>query len=88
MNTQKKHFYQAFDATVKKFDLDIHEISKVSGVPPSKLELFRGGFDTNIDTVESLIVALPMEARHHLMEWMVNADRTSQSSKINTLQAI
>ncbi len=81
MNNPKSHFYQAFDATVKKFDLDVHEVSNASGISLSKLALFRGGFDTNVDTVESLIVALPVEARKYFMELVVNPDMLQQINR-------
>lgn len=64
------HFYQAFDQTIKEFDLNIHEIVTSSGISSSRLRLFRGGFDTRIDTVEKLIAAMPMAARRYCMELM------------------
>lgn len=88
MKTTKIHFYQAFNATVKKFDLDINEVSKASGISPSKLRLFRGGFDTKIDTVESLIAVLPNEARSYLMETIVNPDLPKQMNRLEVCQAV
>jgi predicted transcriptional regulator len=88
MKNTKVHFYQAFDATVKRFNLDINEVSSSSGIPVSKLVLFRGGFDTKIDTVENLLAALPVEARTYLMELMVNPESTFQSNRFDVLQAV
>jgi hypothetical protein len=50
--------------------------------------LFRGGFDTKIDTVENLLAALPVEARTYLMELMVNPESTFQSNRFDVLQAV
>jgi predicted transcriptional regulator len=88
MKQAKIHFYQAFNATVRKFDLDIKEVSKSSGIPLSKLALFQGGFDTKIDTVENLIAALPVEARNYLMELMVNPSGATQPIECDMLQVV
>lgn len=80
MKKAKTHFYQAFDATVRKFDLDIDEIAESSGIPSARLALFRGGFDAKIDTVETLLTAIPIEAKCYLMELIINPDRPIEAN--------
>lgn len=81
MEKAKTHFYQAFDATVRKFNLDINEIAESSGIPSTRLALFRGGFDAKVDTVETLLAAMPIEAKSYLMELVINPSRAVEAGR-------
>jgi transcriptional regulator with XRE-family HTH domain len=70
------HFYEAFDKTVKKFDLQFSDLAQATGITVSGISNFRKGFNVKVDRVETLLMALPMDARRYFME-LVIADEES-----------
>jgi transcriptional regulator with XRE-family HTH domain len=62
-----RSFSFAFKETLFRFNLSGSELSEKSGLTPAQISQFKSGKNLRIDSVERLLEAMPVPARHYLL---------------------
>ncbi|MBD2234939.1 helix-turn-helix domain-containing protein [Phormidium tenue] len=60
-------FYDAFNKTLKRFDLKAGDLARKTDLSIQRVSQFKNGFNVRIDTLQKLLEVMPQEARRYML---------------------
>jgi DNA-binding Xre family transcriptional regulator len=69
-------FYDAFNKTLKRFDLKAGDLARKTDLSMQRVSQFKTGFNVRLDTLQKLLEVMPQEARRHMLLLVAEGETT------------